>query len=142
VGTGGTVPPKKFEVGVSPCIRPQIFGEVVLSEQSKKGVFLVRKGSYTTFNIVKSGKRKRKSENAWSITKKGHQNFCRENGIFYEILVGETFFRPPQTSAPGLRHCCYVNKTLLFVVRRYNYSLQAFLMTSACLHVCLLVQCT
>ena len=31
-GTGGTVPPNKFEVGDGPCIRPPIFREVVLSD--------------------------------------------------------------------------------------------------------------
>src|SRR6218665_2073776 len=70
-GTGGQSPPK-FEVGDGPCIRlPNILRSSVVGcarkyEQSKKGVFLVRKWSYTTFNIVKiygkSGKRKGKSE--------------------------------------------------------------------------------
>src|SRR6218665_2899472 len=57
--TGGTVPPKKFDVGDGPCIRPpnilrrSVVGCARKYEQSKKGVFLVRKGSYTTVNIVK-----------------------------------------------------------------------------------------
>ena len=46
-GTEGTVP-QKYEVGGRPMHpSPQIFCEVVIV------VFLVRKGSYTTFNIVK-----------------------------------------------------------------------------------------
>ena len=44
-------------------------------EQSKKGVFLVRKGSYTTFNIAKIRK-------IWSMTNKVIRNFSRENGNF------------------------------------------------------------
>src|SRR6218665_2957740 len=81
-GTGGTAP-KKFEVGDDPCIGPPPIFREVLSvvgcarkyEQSKKHglikeflseivVFLVKKGSYTTFNAVKRGRllKKRSSE--------------------------------------------------------------------------------
>ena len=56
-------PPKKFEVGgTAHALVPPIFREVVLSDarestnRVKKGVFLVRKGSNTTFNIAKIGK--------------------------------------------------------------------------------------
>src|SRR6218665_3853812 len=78
---GGTVPPKKFDVGDGPCIRPpnilrrSVVGCARKYEQSKKGVFLVRKGSYTTFNIVmirKIWEKRGKIRKSWSMTKKGH----------------------------------------------------------------------
>ena len=53
---GGTVPPK-FEVGGGPCIRPPIFGEVVLLEacenmnRKKREFFCVK---YTHFRQEKS----------------------------------------------------------------------------------------
>jgi len=66
----------------------------------------VRKGSHTTFNIVKIGKiceKNGKIRKTWSMTKKKKKvirNFCRENGNFFrknrhsEILV-----RPPKLDA-------------------------------------------
>jgi len=56
-GDWGDGPPK-FEVGDGPCIRPpnilrsSVVGCARKYEKSKKGVFLVRKGSCTTFNKV------------------------------------------------------------------------------------------
>ena len=67
-GLGGRSP-KNLRWGDGLCIRlPNIWRSIVLSDaresmnRVKKSVYLVRRWSYTTFNIVKSGKRKRKSE--------------------------------------------------------------------------------
>jgi len=69
-------------------LRSSVVGCAGKYEQSKKGVikeffseivaFLVRKGSYTTFNIVKKGKiweKKGKIRKTWAMTKKSHQKF-------------------------------------------------------------------
>src|SRR6218665_386482 len=62
----------------------------------KKGVFLVRKGSYTTFNIVKTQKmweKKGKIRKTWSMTKKKViRDFCRENANF-KFFRKKTSFR-------------------------------------------------
>src|SRR6218665_1902743 len=59
-----SVPPVPKVGGICPSVHPTIdaHGCARKYEQSKKRCFIVRKGSYTTFNIVKSGKRKRKFE--------------------------------------------------------------------------------
>jgi len=131
-GTGGMVP-KNWRWGDGPCIRPpnnlrsSVVGCSRKYEQSLKRchkgilfwnsgypvVFLVRKGSYTTFNVVKIRKireKKLKIRKTWSLTKKKViRNFGRENGNFFwrnrhsEILVHENFVHPPN-SATGLRH--------------------------------------
>src|SRR6218665_3837223 len=91
-GTGGTVPPK-FEVGDRPCIGPpNILRSIVLSDvresmnRVKNCVFLVRKWSYTTFNIVnirKMWEKKGKIRRTRSMTKKKLiRNFYPENGNF------------------------------------------------------------
>src|SRR6218665_3571224 len=97
-------------------LRSSVVGCAGKYEQSKKGVikeffseivaFLVKKGSYTTFNIVKKGKiweKKGKIRKTWSMTKKrSSEIFGRENGNFFrrkrhsEILIREKNFRPPQ----------------------------------------------
>src|SRR6218665_594661 len=119
-GTEGDGPPK-FEVGYGPCIRPppnilrsSVVGCARKYEQSfKKGVikeffseivvFLLRKGSYTTFNIAKIRKiweKKGKIRKNWSMTKKVIRNVGRENGIFFKknlILGPRKNFPSPQT---------------------------------------------
>src|SRR6218665_3732038 len=111
-GLGGRSP-QNLRWGNAHALVPQIFREVVLSEarestnRVKNGlikeffseivVFLVKKGSYTTFNTVKKRK----------IRKKVIRNFRRENGHFFRKKRhsgSQNFFRPPN-SAPGLRHC-------------------------------------
>ena len=96
--------------GTASASVPPIFWEVVLSDareslnRVKTGVFLVRKGSYTTFYIVKIWKmcekkaKIRKSE----IFPVKMEFFSKEN-VIPEILAGEKIVRPPN-SAPGLRH--------------------------------------
>ena len=91
---GGAAPPK-FEVGETAhasvptnILRSSVVGRARKYEQSKKGVvkeffseivvFLVKKGSYTTFNRVKIRriwKKKGKIRKIWSMTKKSHKNF-------------------------------------------------------------------
>src|SRR6218665_1816062 len=110
-GDWGTVPPNlRWGRPMHPSpniLRNSVVGCARKYEQSKKCVFLVRKGSYTTFNIVKIWNIWEKRGNirkTWSMTKeKVIRNFCRENGNFSEILVREKMFRPPNL-APGLRH--------------------------------------
>src|SRR6218665_3823657 len=58
--------------------------------KSEKGVFLVRKGSYMTYNIVKKPfniVKKGKILKTWSITKKVIRNFCRESGHFFPKIT-------------------------------------------------------
>src|SRR6218665_2647324 len=96
---------------------PPIF-RVVLSDvresmnRVKNCVFLVRKWSYTTFNIVnirKMWEKKRKIRKTRSMTKKGH--FYPENGNFFPKKTSFRNLGPrknvlaPTNSAPGLRHC-------------------------------------
>src|SRR6218665_2658544 len=74
------------------CHKGIFFSEIV--------VFLVRKGSYTTFNIVKIREiweKKGKIRKTWSMTKKRSS----------EILVREKIFRPPKLGArsPPLGPC-------------------------------------
>src|SRR6218665_678998 len=110
-GTGGTVPPK-FEVGGPPMHwSPQYF-EKQLSHvresmnRVKNCVFLVRKWSYTTFNIVnirKMWEKKGKIRRTRSMTKKrSSEIFTLKMEIFPEIGPRKNFLVPP-TSAPGLR---------------------------------------
>jgi len=87
-GLGGR--PPKIEVGDGPCILPPppIFWSSVVGcarkyEQSKKNVFLVRKGSYTTFNIGKIREKKWKIRKTRSMTKKGHKKFLPWKGKFF-----------------------------------------------------------
>src|SRR6218665_370726 len=113
-GTGGTVPQKNLRWGDGPCIRPpnilrsSVVGCPRKYKQSKKGVikeffseivvFLVKKGSCTTFNTVKIWKIRK----TWSMTKKGHQKFLACKWTFFpkkphsKILVLEKFFCPPK----------------------------------------------
>ena len=100
-GTGGTVPPT-FQVGDGPCIRPpnilrsSVVGCARKNEQSKNGVIKeffseivvvhVRKGSYTTLNIVKDMENPGKGREilkTWSMTKKGHQKFWPGKCTFF-----------------------------------------------------------
>jgi len=57
-GNWGDGPSQNLRWRVRPCIRPPniLRSSARKYEQSKKDVFLVRKGSYTTFNIVKTWK--------------------------------------------------------------------------------------
>src|SRR6218665_1511109 len=68
----------------------------------KNGVFLVRKWSYTTFNIVNIRKMwgKRSSE----IFTLKMEIFTLKMEIFPEIGPRKNFWSPPK-SAPGLRPC-------------------------------------
>jgi len=43
------------------------------------------------------GKERENPKNTWSMTKKDHQKFCRENGIFFRNFVRKMFSSPPQT---------------------------------------------
>src|SRR6218665_3328964 len=118
-GDWGTVP-QKFEVGGRPMhwspniLRSSVVRCACKYEQSKKGVFLVRKWLYTTFNIVnlrKMWEKKGKIQKTRSMTKK------RSSEIFtlkMEIFPEKTSFRNlgprknflvPPNSAPGLRLC-------------------------------------
>ena len=95
---------------------PPIFWEVVLSDAREStnrakrrchqgilfwnSVFLVKKGSYTTFNTVKI----RKIRKTWSMTKKKViRNFGRKN-VIQKSWSAKNVSIPPN-SAPGLRHC-------------------------------------
>ena len=91
-------------MGDGPCIRPPIFLEVVLSDArestnrvkqdiikeffSEIVVFLVRKGPYTAFNIVKIRKiweKKWKIRKTWSMTrekKRSSEILAVKMGIF------------------------------------------------------------
>src|SRR6218665_484410 len=105
-GTGGDVPPK-IRGGDGPCIRPL---PNILRSSVKKGVikeffseivvYLVKKGSYTTFNTGKI----RKIRKTWSMTKKGHQKFFGVKMEIFsekrhsEILVREKFVPSPRLS--------------------------------------------
>src|SRR6218665_2290182 len=104
-----------------------IFGEVVLSDaresmnRVKKGFFLVRKGSYTTFNIVKIRKiweKKGKIRKTRSMTKKEKKSeiftlkvkmFFRKKTSFRNVGQRKILSVPPN-SAPGLRHCIATSK--------------------------------
>ena len=107
-GLGETVPPK-FEVGGPPMHwSPPIFWEVVLSDvhestnRVKNCVFLVRKWSYTTFNIVNTWKmweKKEKSEEPGRWLKKVIRNFYPENGNFSWNWAAKNFFSPPKFGA-------------------------------------------
>jgi len=98
LGDWGTVPPKKCEVGGRPMQSSSpIFWEVVLwdaCESTKrvlKGVFLVGKGSYTTFNIVQIREiweKKKENRKTWSMTKKGHKKFLTSY-----LILGHAIWR-------------------------------------------------
>src|SRR6218665_632354 len=130
-GTGGTVPPTNLRWGtahasVTPDIlRSSVVGCARKYEQSKKGVIkeffseivvvLVRKGSYTTLNIVKDtenlGKERGKIRKTWSMSKKKViRNFgCENENFFRKNVIQKSWsakiFRRPPNPAPGLRHC-------------------------------------
>src|SRR6218665_3186147 len=81
----------------------------------KNGVFLMRKWSYTTFNIVnirKMWEKKGKIQRTRSMTKKRSSEmftlkmdiFTLKMEIFPEIGPRKIFWSPPN-SAPGLRPC-------------------------------------
>src|SRR6218665_1216629 len=102
---GGRSPQKKLRWGTAHASVPPIFREVVLSDaresmkRVKKGAFLVRKGSYATFNIVKKRKmweKKGKIRKTWSMTKRviRNGNFFRKNVIQKIIML-----RPPKLGA-------------------------------------------
>src|SRR6218665_2588454 len=107
---------------------PQYFSEVVLSDaresmNREKGVikeffseivvFLVRKRSYTTFNILKIRnirEKKGKIRKIWSMTKKKSSEifavkmeFFSEKNVIQKSWSAKNFSVPPN-SAPGLRH--------------------------------------
>src|SRR6218665_1505432 len=76
---------------------------------SKIVVFLVKKGSYTTFNTVK----KHKIRKTWSMTKKRLSEIF---GVKIEIFSGKNVSQKswsakknsvPPNSASGLCHCIY-----------------------------------
>src|SRR6218665_2879927 len=70
---------RKYEQSKKRCHKGILFSEIV--------VFLVRKGLYTTFNIVKygkSGKRNGKSEKPGRCLKKVIRNFGREKWNFFQ----------------------------------------------------------
>src|SRR6218665_3084438 len=110
--TEGRSPPK-FEVGDGPCIRPpnilrsSVVGCARKYEKSKKGVFVVRKGSCTKGHVRHLTKQSEDPEKSvkirttWSMTKKGHEKFLPLKWKFKKnvILVGEKFSRPPQLCA-------------------------------------------
>ena len=87
----GTVPPK-FEIGTAHAfVPPNILRSSVVRcarkyERVKKGVFLVRKGSCTTFiraKIRKTREKRGKIRRTWSMTKKrSSEIFCAKMGIF------------------------------------------------------------
>src|SRR6218665_2411076 len=80
----------------------------------RKGVFLVRKGSYTTFNIVnirKIWEKKGKIRKTWSMTKKRSSEilavkmeFFQKKTSLQKSWAAKKLSVPPN-SAPGLRHC-------------------------------------
>ena len=78
----------------------------------KNCVFLVRKWSYTTFNIVnirKMWEKKEKIRRTRSMTKKrSSEIFTLKMEIFPEIGPRKIFLVPPN-SAPGLRPCVQGN---------------------------------
>src|SRR6218665_3129101 len=103
-------------------LRSSVVGCARKYEQSKKGVineffseivvFLVKKGSYTTFNTVKI----RKIRKTWSMTKKRSSEIL---GVKIEIFLRKkrrlgprNFFRSPQTrrqvSATAFNSSCYI----------------------------------
>src|SRR6218665_75712 len=86
----------------------------------KNGVFLVRKWSYTTFNIVnirKMWEKKGKIQRTRSMTKKrSSENFPLKMEIFPEIGPRKNFWSPPN-SAPGLRPCLYLSHIFIVVSR-------------------------
>ena len=86
----------------------------------KNGGFLVRKWSYTAFNIVnirKMWEKKGKIRRTKSMTKKkGHQKFLPWKWTFFLKLGREKIFLSPPNSAPGLRPCVLVEFCVSFVV--------------------------
>ena len=133
---GGRSPPK-FEVGGRPMHwSPPIFWEAVLSDvresmkRVKNGVFLVRKWSYTTFNIVNIrkmwGKRKGKLEEPgrW-LKKRSSEIFYPENINFSWNWAAKKFFGPPQIRRQVSAHagnrviqtCSVIS--FLFIIQHY-----------------------
>src|SRR6218665_396808 len=132
-GLGGRFPPKILGAGDGPCIRPpnilrsSVVGCARKNEQSKNGVIKeffseivvvhVRKGSYTTLNIVKDMENPGKGREilkTWSMTKKGHQKFwpgkCTffsEKNVIQKSWSPKKNFRPPKLGArsPPLDYC-------------------------------------
>src|SRR6218665_1907842 len=136
-GTEGDGPPK-FEVGYGPCIRPppnilrsSVVGCARKYEQSfKKGVikeffseivvFILRKGSYTTFNVAKIRKiweKKGKIRKNWSMTKKGHQKCWPSKWKFFQkkpnSWSAKKFSVPPKlgarSSPVGYRYIIFIH---------------------------------
>src|SRR6218665_984493 len=106
----------------------ELFSEIV--------VFLVRKGSYTTFNIVKMRKiweKKGKIRKTWSMTnKKGHQKFWPWKWKFFpkktviqksEILDREKIFRLPQTRRQVSASDCHAHINARLYFRKQNLKL-------------------
>src|SRR6218665_2725837 len=86
-------------------VRTELKKGVIMEFFSEIVVFLVTKGSYTTFNTVKI----RKIRKTWSMTKKKViRHSRRENGNIFrkksnsEILVRENFFCAPKLGARSL----------------------------------------
>ena len=109
-GDWGDGPPQNFRWGTAHAlVPPPIFWEVVLSDvresmnRVKNGGFLVRKWSYTTFNIVnirkmweKKGKIRR--TNRW-LKKRSSEIFTLKMDIFPEIGPRKNFLVPPKFGA-------------------------------------------
>src|SRR6218665_1025164 len=109
----------------------EFFSEIVF--------FLVKKGSYTTFNTVK----KRKIGKTWSMTKKrSSEIFGVKIAIFSGknvIQVRGKFIRPPN-SAPGLRHCITAPEVIfsaVLPVRRCNFFFHVQLISIYIIRMCL-----
>ena len=108
-GTGGTVPPN-MRWGTAHASVPPIFWEVVLPDvrdslnRVKKGAFLVRKGSYTTFCIVQTRKmceKKGKIRKTRSMTKRRSSKiFAVKMEIFSEKNVIQKSWSAKKFSVP------------------------------------------
>ena len=120
LGGGDGPPTSNLRWGDCPCIGPPIyfpiFWEVVLSDvresmnRVKYCFFLVRKWSYTTFNIVnirKIWEKKGKIRRTRSMTKKkGHQKFLPWKWKFFLKLGREKkFLVPPKFGARSPPMC-------------------------------------
>ena len=140
-GDWGDGPPKVWGGGTAHASVLPIFWEVVLSDarestnRVKKGVikkffseivvFLVKKGSYTTFNtakIRKIWKKKGKIRKPGRWLKKVIRNFGRENGnILGKNVIQKSWSAKnvsvPPNSAPGLRHSIYLPQSSVSVLR-------------------------
>ena len=133
-GTGGTVPPQNLRWGTAHALVPpnilrsSVVGCAWKYEQSENGGFLVRKWSYTTFNIVnirKMWEKKGKIRRTKSMTKKKViRNFYPENGHFPEIGPWKFFWVPPKFGArsPPMAMCdLKIHNSVTTFVSAYVY---------------------